>query len=234
MKIRSPIVTLLVGAGLAAVLLVLDARASSDAQEKAAAAAAAAPTATASATASSPSAPTTPAATSAPAATTAPVSTKPVTYAGHLKRSGSVAVVVRGNQAVAYMCDSANRVEAWMRGSADGGKVNLSGHHGAQLTGTVTGSRLTGTVKVEDMRWTYSVKSVRPPSGLYRASAKVRGAQVIGGWIVLDDGTQVGLTSTGEEGEHPEPAPSLDTSTRSVTVDGVTLNPAPVDPATFE
>jgi hypothetical protein len=59
------------------------------------------------------------------------------------------------------------------------------------------------------------------------------GAQIIGGWIGLDDGTQVGLTSTGEEGEHPEPAPSLDTSTRSVTVDGLTLTPAPVDPATF-
>jgi hypothetical protein len=231
MKIRSPIVTLLVGAGLAGVLLVLDARASSDAQERAAAAATT-PTATASATATATPTVTT-STPSAPAATTAPTSTKPVTYAGHLKGSGSVAVVVRGEKAVAYMCDSRNRVEAWMQGSATDGKVNLSGRHGAQLTGTATDTRLTGTVKVEGMSWTFSVKSVQPPSGLYRASAKVRGAQVIGGWIVLDDGTQVGLTSTGEEGEHPEPAPSLDTSTLSVTVDGANLNPAPVDPATF-
>lgn len=235
MKIRSPIVTLLVGAGLAGVLLVLDARASSDAQDRAAAAAATA-TVTASSTPTS-SSTTTPSVTSsapsAPAATTAPVATKPVTYAGHLNGTGSVAVVVRGEKAVAYMCDSQNRVEAWMQGSATNGKVNLSGRQSAQLTGTVTGTRLTGTVKVQGMRWTFSVRSVKPPSGLYRASAKVRGAQIIGGWIVLDDGTQVGLTSTGEEGEHPEPAPSLDTSTRSVTVDGVTLTPAPVDPATF-
>jgi hypothetical protein len=229
MKIRSPIVTLLVGATTAGVMLVLDARASSDAQERVAAAAATT-TATASVT---PTVTTSASPSGAPTATTAPVSTKPVTYAGHLKGTGSVALVVRGDKAVAYMCDSRNGVEAWMQGSASDGKVNLSGRHGAQLTATVTGNRLTGTVKVEGMTWTFSVRSVKPPSGLYRASAKVRGAEVIGGWIVLDDGTQVGLTSTGEEGEHPTPAPSLDTSTRSVTVDGVTLNPAPVDPATF-
>jgi serine/threonine-protein kinase len=143
MKIRSPIVTLLVGAGLAGVLLVLDARASSDAQDRAAAAAATA-TVTASSTPTS-SSTTTPSVTSsapsAPAATTAPVATKPVTYAGHLNGTGSVAVVVRGEKAVAYMCDSQNRVEAWMQGSATNGKVNLSGRQSAQLTGTVTGTR---------------------------------------------------------------------------------------------
>ena len=131
MKIRSPIVTLLVGAGLAGVLLVLDARASSDAQEQAAAAAAP-PTVTASAPATVTPTPVTTSAPS-PAATTAPVATRPVTYAGHLNGTGSVAVVVRGEEAVAYMCDSQNRVEAWMQGSATDGKVNLSGRQGAQL-----------------------------------------------------------------------------------------------------
>ena len=76
------------------------------------------------------------------------------------------------------------------------------------------------------------MRSVKPPSTCIVGQRRW-GAQIIGGWIGLDDGTQVGLTSTGEEGEHPEPAPSLDTSTRSVTVDGLTLTPAPVDPATF-
>jgi serine/threonine-protein kinase len=71
---------------------------------------------------------------------------------------------------------------------------------------------------------------VKSPSGLYRLSAQVRGAKVVGGWIVLADGTQVGVLSVDGQAQ---PAPQLDTSTGGVVVDGTAATAAPVDGTTL-
>jgi hypothetical protein len=67
------------------------------------------------------------------------------------------------------------------------------------------------------------VGTVTKPSGLYRATANVRNAKVVGGWIVLANGEQVGLLSVAGA---PEEAPPLDPTANSVTVGGV---PIPVN-----
>jgi serine/threonine-protein kinase len=137
-------------------------------------------------------------------------------------------VAVRDGRAIAYVCDG-RRVEAWLKGTASAGKLDLRSVKGARLTGSYRDSVATGTVVIGKLGWSFRVKNVRPPSGLYRAAATVRKAKIVGGWIVLADGTQVGVLSTDMV---PAPAPSLNTSTRGTTVDGVPVTAAPIDGAT--
>jgi serine/threonine-protein kinase len=73
------------------------------------------------------------------------------------------------------------------------------------------------------------VPRVSAPSGLYRAAARLRNAEIKGGWIVLPDGSQVGvLTRDGV----PGPAPSLDTVAKKASVGADTLPAVPVDVTT--
>jgi hypothetical protein len=83
-----------------------------------------------------------------------------------------------------------------------------------------------GTVRATGKEWTFSVKTVAPPSGLYRATTNVRNAQLVGGWIILDSGQQVGLVKLGDS---TIPAPPLDTETKTATVAGATVTVAALD-----
>jgi hypothetical protein len=68
----------------------------------------------------------------------------------------------------------------------------------------------------------FEIKEAEKPAGLYRAS----GSKTTIGWIVLEDGSQVGVQSTGSE---TSAAPQLDPENPQVTVDGENLNAAPVN-----
>lgn len=163
----------------------------------------------------------------APASSTAaPV--RDAVYAGRTDDdSAAVSVSVRAGWAVAYFCDGVSE-EAWLRGDvADDGTLHLTGEHGARLDGAVRGSRLGGTVDVGGGHDTFDAARAVEPSGLYRATATVRGVRVDGGWIVLPDGRQVGILRRGGK---PSRAPAVDPSTGAVTVDGKRLTAGPVTP----
>jgi serine/threonine-protein kinase len=194
---KGPILTLAAGVLLAAVVMLLNVDAKRDRDAKRAAGSA--PTPTASATlATAP--PTT------PPPTTAPPSPGPqVTFAGSAG-SGSIAIAVRDGHVVAYLCDG-HTAEAWLQGTVtDSGAITMSGARNASLTGTITGGLASGTVTAVGRQWTFTARTVTAPSGLYRAAAQVRGAQVVGGWIVLATGEQVGMI---DFGDHEEGAPPL-------------------------
>ncbi|HKT04891.1 MAG TPA: hypothetical protein VJT31_35705, partial [Rugosimonospora sp.] len=158
----------------------------------------------------------------------APAVASRATYAGYTTGgAATVAIAVRDGVAIAYLCDG-SRVEAWLRGSATGGKLSLSGTHNSRLTGTYAHGLATGQVDVAGRHWTFRARAVYPPSGLYRATATVRGARVENGWIVID-GRQVGVSTV--DGV-PQAAPPLDTATRTATVDGASVTAEPVDGAT--
>jgi len=155
----------------------------------------------------------------------APAASLRVTYSAHVNgRGATVAIAVHGATAVAYLCDG-RRVEAWLQGTASGGRLSLTGPGGATLTGTY-GQVASGQVRAGGRTWTFTAPVVRAPSGLYRAALKVRTAVVVGGWIVLPDGTQVGIVTRDAA---PAPAPRLDVASRSAMVDGATMTAAPVD-----
>ncbi len=216
MKIKGPYLTLAAGVVLAAVLGTLSATAAADDKK------ASTPAAVATEVAATPSA--TP---SSPAPT--PARAVQATYAGTVVGStATVAIAVRGDTAVAYFCDG-RRIEAWLRGTAGAGQLSLAGTAG-KLTGTYDERVARGTVTAGGRSWSFAVPVVHAPSGLYRATAQVRGARVVAGWIVLPNGRQVGVFTT--NGGTPTPVPRLRTETGTATVNGAPLTAAAVDGST--
>lgn len=147
------------------------------------------------------------------------------TYAAHLPDgAGTLYLALRDGVAIAYLCDG-DRVEAWFRGTVTRGAFHLTGRHGT-LDGTFTGANATGEVVAEGRALGFALPAVRKPSGLYRASARLRDAEVKGGWIVLPDGRQVGVVTVAGV---PRPAPPLDTAARTAALDGAPVAATAID-----
>ncbi|MHA5051613.1 hypothetical protein [Streptomyces sp. SD15] len=221
MKRPGPLLTLLAGLLLGVFMLSLNAttgtKSASSYQEPS-------PSATA---------PTNAPATSTPPSPTPPPPSKSATpnadYAGRTDDdSSAVAVSVRDGRAIAYFCDGRDK-ESWLKGNVkDDGTMKLSGKDGAKLNGTLeAGKRIRGTVDLDGQRYAFTADKAIRPSGLYRATATVRGAKLDGGWIVLPGGNQVGILN--RDGK-PSAAPRIDPETGAVTVDGQTLTARPVTP----
>jgi hypothetical protein len=217
---NTPLLTLLTGAALALGLIVTSSIATAQDFKSRKASAASASTAPASPAAVSPTA-------VSPAATASPAAKVNAVWAGHTDGgAASIAISVKDGVAIAYVCDG--RHEIWLQGTAADGKLALTSAKGATLTGTFGGGKATGTVVAGSVRYSFIAPAVTKPSGLYRATAEVRNAKVVGGWIVLPDGSQVGVvTRDGVEGT----APPIDPATGRVTVDGTDITANPVEEA---
>ncbi|GAA4975522.1 hypothetical protein HD597_009447 [Nonomuraea thailandensis] len=147
-------------------------------------------------------------------------------FAGRVARSGAlVALSVRQGKAVGYFCDG--RREVWMSGAARDNRVTLTAPRGgkALMTAALDEDGATGDLVLGEDAFRFTAPVVERPSGLYRATGQVRGASVVGGWIVLPDGRQVGAVNVGGV---ERPAPRL-VPGGEVLVDDVTLEPEPVD-----
>lgn len=209
---RSPLVTLAATAvGLVGLLVVNSMQTDAPA---------AVPAAEQSASAGPTSAPTTPAPTTAapttPEQTTAPPAAQnPVVYVGRTAgREATLAVAIKGAKAVAYICDG-RRVEAWLTGTFTSGQLVLRSRTGERLTGIVTAKAASGELTLRGRTLHFTVTLAGPPAGLYRA----RNSTSTIGWIVLPDGSQVGIDNDGT----PAAAPPLDPATRSATVNGAAV-----------
>lgn len=213
---KSPLLTLLAGAGLATGLLVANALVTAGGPDDGQPAGGVPVADRASPTP-------TPAPASPPALEQADA--EPVTYVGNVDGGGaSVAIVIRGDEAVGYVCDGV--AEAWLRGvpepsggsaGSGAGELELRGERGS-LAARYDQDSATGEVTADGQTWTFTIPLVAPPEGLYRvADTVLGGAEVDGGWIVLPDGTQIGvLTVDGRS----RPAPALDPETGQVSIDG--------------
>ena len=151
------------------------------------------------------------------------------TYAGRVKGGGPLlAISVRDGVAVAYLCDG--KLEAWFKGTAKAGRLTLSGKKGGALTGTFNAGRARGSVTVGQRQWQFHTPTVKKPSGLWKATAEVRGAKVEAGWVVLADGSQVGFFT--RDGGAGAAAPRLDTTGGRATIDGRAMTAVAADPET--
>jgi serine/threonine-protein kinase len=145
-----------------------------------------------------------------------------IVYAGHAKDgAGAIAVAVLGTQAAAYFCDG-RRVESWFRGSVPGSDISLKSKDGAILQASLDGDHLKGSLRIKSDRIRFEVNMAKKPAGLYRA----RGSKTTIGWIVLEDGSEVGVQTTGKDST---PAPDLNPENPQVTVDGEKLDAAPIN-----
>jgi hypothetical protein len=137
-----------------------------------------------------------------------------VVYAGNAADVPlAIAVAVKGGDASAYLCDGAN-VESWLKGTAADGAVELVSADGSTtLDATLSGETLAGTVTVAGVPHEFTIGVAGPPAGLYRGE----NGETTVGWIILPDGTQVGIarTSTSEV-----PAPPLNPARGGATVGG--------------
>ncbi len=137
-----------------------------------------------------------------------------VVYAGRAADSNlAIAVAVKGDEAAAYLCDGA-QVESWLKGTAVDGTVNLKSKNGATtLTGELVDENLNGTVSIAGKEQQFSLAVAKAPAGLYRGEGGVTTL----GWILLPDGTQVGIARSASG---TAPAPALDPAKGAVTVGG--------------
>lgn len=125
----------------------------------------------------------------------------------------AIAVAVKGDEAAAYLCDGA-RVESWLRGTAVDGVVSLKSKDGkTTLTGELVDKNVNGTVSIAGQKQQFSLAVAKAPAGLYRGK---NGVSTLG-WILLPDGTQVGIARTASGAA---PAPPLDPAKGAVTVNG--------------
>ncbi len=196
---RTPVLTLLAGLAVAAVLLVMSVIAASGPADDLVAAAD--PVSTAAPTIS-------PTAAASPSPVPAKVN---ATWAGVVDGgAASIAIAVKEGVAIAYLCDG-KKTEVWLQGTAAAGKLALTGANGATLTGAFGGGKATGKIVASGKTWTFTAPTAQPPGGLYRTAQFVSSAKVVCGWVVLADGRQVGVCTP--EGKEPEPAPRLDVTT---------------------
>lgn len=135
-----------------------------------------------------------------------------VVYAGRTaNREATLAVAVKGGRAAAYFCDGRS-IEAWLTGTRTGNDLTLRSRGGDRLVANLDTGQVTGTVTVHGRTLRFTIDKADKPAGLYRA--KTSGNTI--GWIVLADGSQVGIDNDGT----PAPAPPLDPSTGTSTVGG--------------
>ncbi|OIJ64177.1 hypothetical protein [Streptomyces mangrovisoli] len=225
MKRPGPLLTLLAGLLLGVFLLVMNATTGTKAASYGSGATTPTPSRSASA---SPTASTAPSSASSPSHK--PVAAPDASYAGRTDDgSSAVAVTVRDRKAIAYFCDGRAK-ESWLKGDVrDDGTMTLTGAHGDVLRGTLRGgaARIRGTAEVGGDRYAFTAARAHKPSGLWRTTATVRGAKLVGGWVVLPGGRQVGVVT--RDGS-PSAAPPIDPTTGAVTVDGQRLTARPATP----
>jgi hypothetical protein len=146
-----------------------------------------------------------------------------VVYAGRTDDdSAAIAVAVLGDRAAAYVCDGRN-VESWMRGTAREGELNLRAKNGDTVEAKLDGSTIEGTIELGDEKLDFTIDEAKRPAGLYRA----RGSAYTIGWIVLPDGSQVGI-ETRDDGTSAA-APKLDPDRPDVEVNGESVTAKPVE-----
>jgi hypothetical protein len=177
-------------------------------------------------TSTGPSSPAPPSPAGAVPSSTAEPAAVQAAYAGRTGGEATVAVAVNGDRAAAYLCDG-TRIETWLQGSVTGDQVVLTGRDTAALIGTVSGTTLSGTVVTSTgQAWLFSAEEARPPAGIYEARTTIDGLATRIGWVVLPDGTQVGIQNV--DGER-SPAPALDLEDTTFTLDGAAQEATPVD-----
>jgi hypothetical protein len=223
-KHRSPLVTLAAVALAFAIMFTVNILSGPPGSSSTGTAGPATAPTTAAATTESPQLTPTPGTPSASASETAEDSEFPqqVVYAGRTDDGpAAIAVAVLGNQAAAYVCDGRN-LESWFRGSVEGGRISLKSKSGATLRAELDGDHLKGTVQIKNDTHKFEINEASKPAGLYRA----RGSKTTIGWIVLEDGSQVGVQTTDTDSSA---APQLDPENPQVTVDGENLDAAPVN-----
>ena len=104
------------------------------------------------------------------------------------------------NSLIAYMCDG-QTISVWFRGERNGGEEDLAAATGARLQASLEGDTAAGTVTLADgQTYAFTASLASGEAGLYRAEETLDGNNYVGGWIILNDGSQRGLVNRISDG----------------------------------
>jgi hypothetical protein len=236
MRRNTPLITLLTGAALGIILLIASMLSTPTKAPAGYTAGATPPPASTAATQPSSASATAPPSSASASATAPAVVTAPekADYAGRVQGDGaSIAISIHDGQAIAYVCNG-SAIEAWYKGTADNGVLIMTGKNNAHLSAIYDFGKVTGDVFAHGTDYRFTVGVVHKPSGLYQATAVVRGATVKAGWIVLSNGSKVGSLESDANAAAPSAtqAPDLDVATGTAQDGGVVLHATMVSGAT--
>jgi len=236
MKRNTPLITLLTGAALGVVLLVAS-MLQTPVKAPASYSATASPSAASPATSAPASSPAPASASASPTATPYAAGPARANYASKVEGGGAtIAITVHDGQVIVYICNGST-LDEWFSGpiSSDG-KITLTGKNNATLDAAYGVGEMTGDATAHGTDFNFSAGAVSKSSGagLYRATADVGGTTVKAGWIVLDDGTQIGSLEPDSTSAAPSAvaAPRLDLTSRTATYKGTVLHAVPVSGVT--
>jgi hypothetical protein len=236
MKRNTPLITLLTGAALGVVLLVAS-MLQTPVKAPASYSATASPSATSPATSAPASSPPPASASASPTATPYAAGPARANYASKVKGGGAtIAITVHDGQVIVYICNGST-LDEWFSGPiSSNGKITLTGKNNATLDASYGVGEMTGDATAHGTDFNFSAGAVSKSSGaaLYRATADVGGTTVKAGWIVLDDGTQIGSLEPDSTSAAPSAvaAPRLDLTSRTATYKGTVLHAVPVSGVT--
>ena len=141
----------------------------------------------------------------------------------------TLAVGIKDGRAAGYLCDG-DTVEAWLEGDINGADVALHGRDPSTVLDATASQRgLLGTLTVAGVARPFAAALATGPAGLYQNKRVINGITTRIGWIVLPDGTQVGIRN--ENGVRT-PAPPLDPGTGEAVDGGETVRGDRVSGAT--
>lgn len=100
----------------------------------------------------------------------------------------TVSITVKNDKAVAYACDG-NSVETWLRGTASGGQLKLTGKNDARLSGSLDGTSVKGKLWIGAKQWDYTAAPVTAPAGIYVSDNGYERTS----WIVDSSGNTTGV-----------------------------------------
>ena len=236
MNRNTPLITLLTGAALGVVLLVAS-MLQTPIKTPTSYGSTASPSAASPATSAPASSPAPASASASPTATPYAAGPARANYASKVEGGGAtIAITVHDGQVIVYICNGST-LDEWFSGpiSSDG-KVTLTGKNNAKLDASYGAGEMTGDATAHGTDFNFSAGAVSKSSGagLYRATADVGGTTVKAGWIVLDDGTQIGSLEPDSTSATPSAvaAPRLDLTSRTATYKGTVLHAVPVSGVT--
>jgi hypothetical protein len=139
-------------------------------------------------------------------------------FSGPISGGTSLAIVVDGGRAAAYLCDG-RALEAWFEGEVRDDRVSLTGRNGAELSATIDGTGLTGSGSAKGRSFDFGLATASPPAGVYEAKIEVNGTPVRLGWAVLPGGQQLGVEN---RSGRLSPAPNLTLPAGTFELSGAT------------
>lgn len=113
------------------------------------------------------------------------------TFVGPVEGSEAfVALSIVSGEVMAYVCDG-HETATWLRGTVTDGDLALTAD-GMRLRALQTEQGFAGTLTLETRSHAFTVTPAMRGGGFYRAAETIAGLGYVGGWILLNDGSQRG------------------------------------------